>query len=85
MTYPGDQGATNWYPPTYSPHTGIFYVSAWDDYGTIYKREETTYEPGRFFVGGGFTVAGPVRMRQACPRFAAVRSITGLKRSARAL
>jgi alcohol dehydrogenase (cytochrome c) len=31
-TYPGTQGGTNWYSPSYSPHTGLFYVSAWEDY-----------------------------------------------------
>jgi alcohol dehydrogenase (cytochrome c) len=24
-------GATNWYPPSYSPKTGLFYVSAWEN------------------------------------------------------
>ena len=28
-------GATNWYPPSYSPRTGLFYVSAWENTGTI--------------------------------------------------
>jgi len=27
-TWPGNQGGTNWYSPSYSPHTGLFYVSA---------------------------------------------------------
>ena len=26
-TWPGNQGGTNWYSPSYSPHTGLFYVS----------------------------------------------------------
>jgi alcohol dehydrogenase (cytochrome c) len=60
VVWPGNQGATNWYPPSYSPRTGFFYVSAWENYGTIYRREEAQYQPGRFFVGGTFTVAGPV-------------------------
>jgi alcohol dehydrogenase (cytochrome c) len=59
-TYPGNQGGTNWYPPTYSPRTGLFYLSAWENYRTIYQPQEQKYEEGRFFVGGGFTVAGPV-------------------------
>ena len=29
---PGTQGGTNWYPPSYSPHTGLFYVSTWENY-----------------------------------------------------
>ena len=30
---PGTQGGTNWYSPSFSPHTGLFYVSTWDNYG----------------------------------------------------
>jgi alcohol dehydrogenase (cytochrome c) len=58
-TWPGNQGATNWYPPSYSPRTGLFYFSAWEDYATIYRSEEQEYEPGRAFLGGGFTVLTP--------------------------
>ena len=28
-------GATNWAPPSYSPKTGLFYVSSWENTGTI--------------------------------------------------
>jgi alcohol dehydrogenase (cytochrome c) len=28
-------GATNWAPPSYSPKTGLFYVSVWENTGTI--------------------------------------------------
>lgn len=28
-------GGTNWYPPSYSPHTGLFYISSWENTGTI--------------------------------------------------
>jgi alcohol dehydrogenase (cytochrome c) len=30
---PGTQGGTNWYPPSYSPRTGLFYLAVWDNYG----------------------------------------------------
>jgi alcohol dehydrogenase (cytochrome c) len=59
VVYPGNQGGTNWYPPSYSPRTGLFYFSIWDNYGTAYRREEAKYQAGRYFVGGTFTVAGP--------------------------
>ncbi len=60
-TYPGNQGGTNWYPPSFSPRTGLFYFSAWEDYATIYRAEEAEYEPGRAFLGGGFSVLAPVQ------------------------
>ena len=28
-------GGTNWYPPSYSPKTGLFYISGWENTGTI--------------------------------------------------
>lgn len=59
-TYPGNQGGTNWYPPSYSPRTGLFYFAAWEDYATIYRPEESDYIPGRLFLGGGFDVLTPV-------------------------
>ena len=59
-TWPGNQGGTNWYPPSYSPRTGLFYFSAWENYATIYRKEEVEYVPGRSFYGGGFTVVTPV-------------------------
>jgi alcohol dehydrogenase (cytochrome c) len=51
-TYPGVQGGTNWYSPSYSPRTGLFYVSAWEDYGSVFVKETQKYEEGRRFVGG---------------------------------
>lgn len=58
-TYPGNQGGTNWYPPSFSPRTGLFYFPAWEDYGVIYRPEESEYEPGQSFLGGGFDVVTP--------------------------
>ena len=60
-TWPGNQGGTNWYPPSYSPRTDLFYFSAWENYATIYQAIEQEYEPGSTFYGGGFTVKAPVR------------------------
>jgi alcohol dehydrogenase (cytochrome c) len=50
--YPGVQGGTNWYSPSYSPRTNLFYISAWEDYGTVFIRQPMEYEPGRRFMGG---------------------------------
>jgi len=37
--YPGNAGGTSWYSPSYSLHTGLFYVSAWADYFLPYVKE----------------------------------------------
>jgi alcohol dehydrogenase (cytochrome c) len=58
-TWPGNQGGTNWYPPSFSPRTGLFYFSVWENYATIYRKEEQEYVSGRNFLGGGFTVVTP--------------------------
>ncbi|MEO8370136.1 MAG: PQQ-dependent dehydrogenase, methanol/ethanol family [Candidatus Solibacter sp.] len=51
-TYPGVQGGTNWYSPSYSPRTGLFYVPAWEDYASTFFSEEATYRAGQQFLGG---------------------------------
>ena len=52
-TWPGNQGGTNWYSPSFSPRTGLFYVSAWEGYASIFRKEQPEYVPGRNFGGGG--------------------------------
>jgi len=44
----------NWYSPSYSPGTGLFYLSIWDNYGSIYSPQPAEYRAGQVF-GGGFT------------------------------
>jgi alcohol dehydrogenase (cytochrome c) len=51
-TWPGNQGGTNWYSPSYSPRTKMFYVSAWENYATIFGGTDVEYKEGRNFGGG---------------------------------
>jgi alcohol dehydrogenase (cytochrome c) len=51
-TFPGVHGGTNWYSPSYSPDTGLFYVSAWEGYGAVFEPAEQEYQSGRIFLGG---------------------------------
>ncbi|MCW5982263.1 MAG: PQQ-dependent dehydrogenase, methanol/ethanol family [Bryobacteraceae bacterium] len=50
LVYPGVQGGTNWYSPSYSPITGLFYFSAWE-YASIYFTGDAPYSPGNRFLG----------------------------------
>jgi alcohol dehydrogenase (cytochrome c) len=59
-TYPGNQGGTNWYSPSYSPRTRLFYVSAWEDYASIFTGAPQQFKEGSNFVGGGPRNFGPV-------------------------
>jgi alcohol dehydrogenase (cytochrome c) len=52
LVYPGNQGGTNWYSPSYSPRTGLFYVPTWENTSTTYIKGDT---PPEFKPGGGFT------------------------------
>ncbi|HTW66870.1 MAG TPA: PQQ-dependent dehydrogenase, methanol/ethanol family [Bryobacteraceae bacterium] len=49
--YPGNQGNTNWYSPSYSPHTGLFYIPTWDNYYSVYVKENVAFNEGRLFTG----------------------------------
>jgi alcohol dehydrogenase (cytochrome c) len=52
LVYPDDDGASNWYSPSYSPKTGLFYQNV-RELGGIYFRTEATYKPGQRFLGAG--------------------------------
>ena len=45
-TFPGVQGGTNWYAPSYSPSTRLFYLSAWEGYGSIFEAQESGIPAG---------------------------------------
>jgi alcohol dehydrogenase (cytochrome c) len=51
--WPGDHGGTNWYSPSYSPRTRLFYVSAWENnFSLNVEPVPFDYRPGRGFEGG---------------------------------
>jgi alcohol dehydrogenase (cytochrome c) len=58
--YPGVQGGTNWYSPSYSPRTRLLYVPIWENNGAIIRRQEVEYVAGKPFTGGGWSTATPV-------------------------
>ncbi len=59
-TYPGNQGGTNWYSPSYSPRTRMFYIPAWEDYASIFAGAAQPFKEGSTFVGGAPRNFGPV-------------------------
>lgn len=48
---PANLGATNWWPPSYNPKTGLVYVPARDDDKTFFRIPET-YRRGELYTGG---------------------------------
>jgi alcohol dehydrogenase (cytochrome c) len=55
LVYPNNQGATNWYSPSYSPRTGFFYIPTWADTFSIYRKtpgsDSVKYTEGQMFTG----------------------------------
>jgi alcohol dehydrogenase (cytochrome c) len=49
--YPDVSGATNWWSPTYSPQTNLFYVMAFDGAGKYYIGK-AEHKAGQPFLGG---------------------------------
>jgi len=56
---PNNQGATNWYPPSFSPVTGYFYVPSWMDTYSVYTKRPVTYVAGQTYAGAFPTMAMP--------------------------
>ncbi|MEE2739399.1 MAG: PQQ-dependent dehydrogenase, methanol/ethanol family [Planctomycetota bacterium] len=52
LVYPDVGGAANWWSPTYSPKTELFYLMAFDGAGTYYLGAEVDHKPGLPFLGG---------------------------------
>src|SRR5262249_48098602 len=50
--YPNVPGATNWFSPSYSPRTNLFYVAVREE-GGVYYMGEAEYKPGNLFNAGG--------------------------------
>src|SRR5260370_38294586 len=57
--YPGAIGATNWYSPSFSPRTGLFYIPAWDQVYGNFTKTDTEFNEGKRFVGGGSAMPVP--------------------------
>ena len=51
-------GATNWWSPTFSPRTGLLYVTTYDGEQIYFIRDEE-YVEGEQYTGGGAESAGP--------------------------
>jgi alcohol dehydrogenase (cytochrome c) len=64
LVAPGAQGGTNYYPPSYDPQTGLFYVTTWQNYeGFSGERPIVPWKPGQLYTGGtwwpGFGESAP--------------------------
>jgi alcohol dehydrogenase (cytochrome c) len=51
LIFPGNQGGTNWYSPSFSPRTGLFYIPSWVNYSSVYVKAKVDFEEGKRFIG----------------------------------
>lgn len=50
LVYPDDDGTSNWFSPSYSPRTKLFYQSVREK-GALYFKTEAKFQPGRLYLG----------------------------------
>jgi alcohol dehydrogenase (cytochrome c) len=83
VIFPGNQGGTNWYSPSFSPRTGLFYIPSWVNYSSVYIKAKAEFEEGRRFVGtsprsligGANGGASKINTRREDEGYGAVRAI----------
>jgi alcohol dehydrogenase (cytochrome c) len=73
LVYPGNQGGTNWYNPSFSPRTGLFYIPTFNNSSSVYSKGAAPpeYHQGQTF-SGPFPRGGP---RGADDTYASVQAI----------
>jgi alcohol dehydrogenase (cytochrome c) len=71
--FPGVLGGTNWYSPSFSPRTGMFYVSTWNEYFSSFMRFPIEFAQGQRYTGG--TPRSPGRGGASEESYGAVRAI----------
>jgi len=49
---PSQDGATNWFSPSYSPITGLYYFQTFEKCSIYQKSESGTWQPGKTYLGG---------------------------------
>jgi alcohol dehydrogenase (cytochrome c) len=61
---PSQDGATNWFSPSYNPATGLYYVQTFEKCSIYTKSEGATWESGKPYLGGSQrTATDPVPQR----------------------
>jgi len=60
LVYPGVAGATNWWPPSYSPSLGLVFVPAWENGSWYFRDPKLGREDGLYTGGRTIPVPGEV-------------------------
>jgi alcohol dehydrogenase (cytochrome c) len=59
VVYPSLTGGTNWYSPSFSPRTGLFYVPAWENASATMTKINAEFTEGKTYMGGTFRTTVP--------------------------
>ena len=65
---PSQDGATNWFSPSYNPATGLYYVQTFEKCSIYTKSEQGDWESGKTYLGGTQRTAPdpkPIRILRA--------------------
>lgn len=54
---PSQDGATNWFSPSFNPTTGLYYVQTFEKCSTYTKGDSKVWEPGKTYLGGTQRIA----------------------------
>jgi alcohol dehydrogenase (cytochrome c) len=54
---PSQDGATNWFSPSYNPATGLYYLQTFEKCGIYTRRAQGPWESGKTFLGGSHRIA----------------------------
>jgi alcohol dehydrogenase (cytochrome c) len=49
---PSQDGATNWFSPSFNPATGLYYVQTFEKCSIYTKRDDAKWESGKSYLGG---------------------------------
>lgn len=62
---PSQDGATNWFSPSYSPQTGFYYFQTFEKCSIYNKTENEDWTPGKTYLGGSqHTAPDPTPVRE---------------------
>jgi len=68
LVCPSQDGATNWFSPSYSPLTGLYYLQTFEKCSVYTKHDGEVWESGKSYLGGSQRTADelkPVRVLKA--------------------
>ena len=61
---PSQDGATNWFSPSFNPATGLYYVQTFEKCSIYTKSDQADWETGKSYLGGSqHTASDPVPQR----------------------